>query len=248
MRMMRILAGAGVMALSACTPATESPAPAAEPVAEEVETPFGPGPEQMDGEAFDASVSGAATWSGIDVPETARLVIEVRDVTRTDESANMVLKEEFPVSGGPPAAFSGTVSKFDLIPGGNLVLRARVQDGYAILLASDGDIDIADSGETAGLDVPLFNPEDLAGGTPRKMITPEGTAYTCGGEALTIALEAGAAYVIFADGTAVKLDKLSEVVGGAAQFSNGRFVVEQSGSGILFGRGRATPMACIAAG
>ena len=246
MQLARILAGVGVMALAACTPAAEGPAPAAEPVAVAVETPFGPGPEQTDGEAFDATVSGAATWSGIEVPETARLIIEVRDVTRTDESATMVLKEEFPVAGGPPAAFSGTVSKFDLIPGGNLVLRARVQDGYAILLASDGDIDIADSGETAGLDVPLFNPEDLARGTPRKMITPEGTAYTCGGEALTIALEAGAAYVIFADGTAVKLDKLSEVVGGAAQFSNGRFVVEQSGSGILFGRGRAMPMACIA--
>ena len=246
MQLARILAGVGVMALAACTPAAEGPAPAAEPVAVAVETPFGPGPEQTDGEAFDATVSGAATWSGIDVPETARLIIEVRDVTRTDESATMVLKQEFPVAGGPPAAFSGTVSKFDLIPGGNLVLRARVQDGYAILLASDGDIDIADSGETAGLDVPLFNPEDLARGTPRKMITPEGTAYTCGGEALTIALEAGAAYVIFADGTAVKLDKLSEVVGGAARFSNGRFVIEQSGSGILFGRGRAMPMACIA--
>ena len=189
MQFARIVAGVGVMALAACTPE----APAAAPVAEEVETPFGPGPEQTDGEAFDATVSGAATWSGIDVPETARLIIEVRDVTRTDESATLVLKEEFPVSGGAPAAFSGTVSKFDLIPGGNLVLRARVQDGYAILLASDGDIDIADSGETGGLDVALFNPEDLARGTPRKMITPEGTAYACGGEALTIALEAGAA-------------------------------------------------------
>ena len=248
MQFARFVAGVGVMALAACTPAAESTAPAAEPVAVEVETPFGPGPEQTDGEAFDATVSGAATWSGIDVPETARLIIEVRDVTRTDESATLVLKEEFPVSGGAPAAFSGTVSKFDLIPGGNLVLRARVQDGYAILLASDGDIDIADSGETGGLDVALFNPEDLARGTPRKMITPEGTAYACGGEALTIALEAGAAYVIFADGTAVELDKLNEVVGGAAQFSNGRFVVEQTGSGLRFGRGRAMPTACIEAG
>jgi hypothetical protein len=47
--------------------------------------PFGPGAEKTDGEAFDAVVSGAATWSEIDVPEMAQLIAEVRDVTRTDE-------------------------------------------------------------------------------------------------------------------------------------------------------------------
>jgi len=241
MRLVAILAGAGCLALAACSPAAETPA---EPVAEAVEAPYGPGADHIEGEAFDAVVSGAVTWEGGALPETARLIIEVRDLARPPEGGDIVLKTEFLVAAGSPAAFSATVSKFDLIPGGNLVLRARIQDGYAILLASDGDIDIADSGETAGLDVPLFNPEDLARGTPRPMITPGGTAYVCGGEAVTIAIEAGAAYVTFSDGNSAKLDKLDAVVGGSAQFTNGRFVVEQTGAGIRFGRGRATPMAC----
>ncbi len=247
MRLAVIFAGAGLSALAACSPAEDTPALPVEPSAETVETPYGPSPDAVEGEPLDATISGAATWNGPDMRQTARLIIEVRDITRPPEGGDLVLKAEFPVTSGSPAAFSGTVSKFDLIPGGNLVLRARIQDGYAILLASDGDVDIADGGETAGLDVPLFNPEDLARGTPRPMITPSGTTYVCGGEAVTIAVEAGAAYVTFSDGNSAKLDKLETAAGAVVQFSNGRFVVEQSGEAIAFGRGRATPMACTLA-
>lgn len=246
------LMAAAAFSLAACAPGGEAPAPAAEPAAEQVETPFGPGPDQTDGEPLDATFSGTATWSGADVPATARLIIEVRDLTRTADVDDLVLREEFPVTAGSPAAFSGTVSKFDLIPGGDLVLRARIQDGFAILLASDGDIDLADGGETAGLDVALFDPEEMAKGLPRRMITPEGWKYTCGGEAVTIALEAGAAYVTFGDGTSVKLPKMDGAAEGVTQFSTGRFLVEQrmdpAGTYTLrFGRGRATPMACESA-
>ena len=240
MRLAVLLAGA---CLAACSPAEKSPPLELDPAAEQVEPPFGPGPDQTDGEAEDATFSGQVSWSGLTPPETARLIVEVRDVTRTADVDDLVFREEFPATASP-AAFSGTVSKFDLIPGGNLVLRARLQDGHAILLTSDGDIDIADLGDTSGLDVALFNPEDLARGIPRKMVTPAGTAYICGGEALTIALEAGAAYVTFGDGTSVKLDKLETFEGAATQFSSGRFLVELRGEAILFGRGRAMPMVC----
>lgn len=244
MRLTVLMAAAGAFALAACTPAPE-PAPDAEVVATpEADLDAALAADDEAGAPADAVISGAATWTALDLPETARLIVEVSDVTRPAD--NLLMREEFPVTGGSPIAFTGTVSKFDLIPGGNLVLTAKVQDGYAILLASDGQLDIADFGEISGLDVPLFNPEDIARGIPGKMITPQGTDYVCGGEPLNIALEAGAAYVTFGDGNAVKLDKLSEVVGGAAQFSNGRFVVEQTGAGIRFGRGRAMPMACTA--
>ncbi|MFN7165086.1 MAG: YbaY family lipoprotein [Hyphomonas sp.] len=244
MRLALVLAGAGSLALAACTPAPETPAPASasQPPVEA---------EAAQAEAPGAKVRGEATWSGLDAPETARLIIEVRDVTRTADVNDLVLKEEFAVAGGSPAAFSASIPAYDLIPEGNLVLRARLQDGYAILLASDGDIDIADTGETAGLQVPLFNPEDLARGRAGQMITPAGASYTCGGETLIIAVEAGAAYVTFGDGTSVRLDKLATGAGAATQFSNGRFVVEQGadeyGAPVLkFGRGRATPLPCTA--
>ena len=240
MRLTILLAGA---LLAACLPAETDPPVAEELVSEQVEAPFGPSPDQTDGEAADATFSGQITWTGITPPETARLIVEVRDVTRTADVDDLVFRQEFPAAASP-APFSGTVSKFDLIPGGNLVLRARLQDGYAILLSSDGDIDIADMGDTGQLDVPLFNPEDLARGIPQKMITPSGKAYTCGGEPVSIALEAGAAYVTFGDGTSVKLDKLDTAEGAATQFSSGRFLVEQRGEAILFGRGRAMPMVC----
>ena len=56
--------------------------------------------------------------------------------------------------------------------------------------------------------------------------------------------EAGAAYVTFSDGNAVKLDKLDGAEGSVTQFSNGRFLVEQASDGLRFGRGRAVPMPC----
>lgn len=245
MRLAVLLAGA---CLAACSPAEKSPPLELDPTAEQVEPPFGPGPDQTDGEAEDATFSGQASWSGLTPPETARLIVEVRDVTRTADVDDLVFREEFPAATSP-AVFSGTVSKFDLIPGGNLVLRARLQDGYAILLTSDGDIDIADLGDTAGLDVALFNPEDLARGLPRKMITPAGTSYVCGGEPVTIALEAGAAYVTFGDGTSVKLEIVEPSVPPLARYTNGRFLVEVRQGELgppltYFGRGKAMPVIC----
>lgn len=243
MRRFASLVAGAMLALAACSPAEEAPAPA--PATD---------PEAALDEAFanddeagapsDATISGTANWDAVALPETARLIVEVNDITRPPEGGDLLMREEFPLTDAPPAAFSGTVSKFDLIPGGNLVLSARVQDGFAILLATDGSVDIADFGETAGVEIFLFNPEDLAKGLPREMITPQGTAYTCGGEPVTIALEAGAAYVTFSDGKSVKLPKLDGAAGGAVQFSTGRFVVEQQGEAIRFGRGRAMPMAC----
>ena len=61
------------------------------------------------------------------MPETAQLIIDVRDMTRTDERQSMVLTAALPVDGGQPFAFSASVSKPDLIPGGKLVLRAQMQ-------------------------------------------------------------------------------------------------------------------------
>ncbi|MEX1250259.1 MAG: hypothetical protein WEA77_03590 [Hyphomonas sp.] len=243
MRLAVILAGAGLSALAACSPAEDTPALPAGPSAKTAETPYGPSPDAVEGEPLDATIIDEATWSGPDMPQTARLIVEVRDITRPPEGGDLVLKAEFPVTCGSPAACSGTVSKFDLIPGSNLVLRTRIQDGYAILLALDGDADIADTGQTAGLDVALFNPEDLARGIPRPMISPGRTAHVCGGEAVTIAVEAGTAYLTFSDGNSVRLDKQETATGASTQFSNGCFVVEQSGEAIRLGRGRATPMA-----
>jgi len=251
MRAFVLMAGAALFALAACSPAPEEAAPVADPVAEAALDEALANDDEA-GAPADATISGTANWDAVALPETARLIVEVNDLTRPPEGGNLLMREEFPVSGAPPVSFSGMVSKFDLIPGGNLVLSARVQDGFAILLATDGAVDIADHGETAGAELFLFNPEDLARGLPRKMITPEGWKYTCGGEAVTIALEAGAAYVTFGDGTSVKLPKMDGGAEGVTQFSTGRFLVEQrtdpAGTYTLrFGRGRATPMACISA-
>jgi uncharacterized lipoprotein YbaY len=243
MRPGALLAGAAIAALAACSPAPASPAPASGPA-----DPAGPEAALEPAEAAPgASVSGEVTWAGLDLPETARLIVEVRDTARTADVDDLVLKQEFP-STPSPLAFSASVPAEDLKPEGNLVLRARLQDGYAILLASNGDVDIADTGETPGLSIPLYNPEDLARGGPGGMITPSGAAYVCGGEAITIAVEAGAAYVTFADGTRAKLDKLTTAEGVNTQFSNGKLVVEQAGDGLRFGRGRAAVQPCTLAG
>lgn len=249
MRLSACAAAGAVLALAACSPAEETQAPATDA---EVSIEEALANDDEAGAPADATISGTASWDAVALPETARLIVEVNDLTRPPEGGNLLMREEFPVSGAPPVSFSGRVSKFDLIPGGNLVLTARVQDGFAILLATDGAVDIADHGETAGADLFLFNPEDLARGIPRKMITPEGWPYTCGGEPVTIALEAGAAYVTFGDGTSVKLPKLEGGAGDTVQFSTGRFLVEQrmdpAGTySLRFGRGRATPMACVSA-
>ena len=84
------------------------------------------------------------------------------------------------------------------------------------------------------------------------MITPSGWRYTCTGEPLTIAVEAGAAYVTFGDGTSVRLPKTDSAVAGVNQFSTGRFLVQQfmdpSGTyTVHFARGRAAALPCQSA-
>lgn len=241
MRAPALWLSAGLLALAACSPTAETPVadPGPEGAPTAVVTEGVP--------AAGATVSGAASWSGLEAPDTARLIVEIRDATRTPDVNDLVLQQEFP-AGDSPVAFTLELAPEQLREGSDFVLRARLQDGYAILLASDGNIDVAESGETAGLDVPLYDPEELARSGPRPMITPGGTAYTCGGEALTIAVEAGAAYVIFADGNAVKLDKLEGANGGAVQFTNDRFLVEQTGEDLRYGRGRAATQPCTPAG
>ncbi|MFN7179782.1 hypothetical protein [Hyphomonas sp.] len=198
------------------------------------------------------TLSGEARWSGIEAPATTRLILEIRDLTRPAENGDVILHEEFPASGAGPVAYTGSLPAYELIPGGDLVLKARLQHGYAILRSTDGDIDIPDRGEVTGLSLELFDPEELAKGIPRVMITPSGRRYTCQGEPLTIAIEAGAAYVTFGDGTSVKLPKTASAVDGVNQFSTGRFLVQQfmdpSGSDTLhFARGRAAALPCQSA-
>ncbi|MDP1556233.1 MAG: YbaY family lipoprotein [Hyphomonas sp.] len=248
MRLAAVLAGAGSLALAGCAPAPETPAPAsASQTPAEAEAAL-----QADDWAG-VTVRGEVSWpSGVTRSDQAVIIVEVHDLDRGAD-AEPVGKLLTPALLGPPVEFMLPLSSKAVSEAGDLVLRARLQDDYAILLASDGDIDIADSGETAGLSIPLYNPEDLARGRSGQMITPTGARYTCGGEALIIAVEAGAAYVTFGDGASVRLDRLDGAPGAATQFSNGRFLVEQGtdeygAPALKFGRGRAVPQACTAAG
>jgi uncharacterized lipoprotein YbaY len=245
MRLFASLAGAGFLALAACSPAPETP------VAD-------PGPEgaptaavtegATEDEAHGVLVSGQVTWDdSSSLPDDTALHVEIRDLDLGQDAAPLKVLITV-VDSGSPLEFAWPVPVDSLPEGANLGVRARLQSGYAILFASDGAVDIADTGETAGLQIELFNPEDLARGAPRPMITPAGTDYTCGGEALTIAVEAGAAYVTFADGNSVKLNKLATADGANTQFSNGKMLVEQADDGLRFGRGRAVPQACTPTG
>ncbi len=245
-RLIASLAGAGIFALAACSPAAEEPVAAPESVSVEAEA------ESAKAEAASESaeqipkgftVNGEVTWTGeLPALDQPRLIVEIYQ--RGPDGERSMASSSAPVEGGPPLSFHVLMTAQPQDVMDTLILRARLQDGYAILLATDGDIDL--SGGTSDLDIALYNPEDIVRGRTGQMITPAGMAYACGGEAMTIAIEAGAAYVTFADGTSVKLDKLETAGGAATQFTNGRFLVEQSGEEIRFGRGRAVPQACTA--
>jgi hypothetical protein len=199
-------------------------------------------------EAAPLTVTARLSWSApLDTPEAKVFTAEIRD-PGLDPEADPVA-----VITGPawplPVGFAAPLSGQDRSTAETFAIRARIQDGYAILLATDGDYPLAPALTPEGLTLELFDPEDLARGNPRVMITPAGSRYTCNGEPLTIAVEAGAAYVTFGDGTSVKLPKTDSAVDGVNQFSTGRFLVQQfmdpSGSYTLhFARGRAAALPC----
>lgn len=231
-----LLAAIGLAGLVACTPAPQAPAAALDSVAPAAETPAG------------ATVSGEVFYlERIALPETAMLVLEVLDLSRTPDVDDLVLKTETPAGPGSPVAFSVTVPADTIAADANLVLRPRIQDGFAILMAAESDTPVATSGETSGLSIRLMTPEAIQAAKGAPMITPGGTAYDCGGETLTIAIEAGAAYVTFADDTSEKLDKLDGTPEGVTRFSNGRLMVEDrrdeyGASTIQFGRSETMPV------
>lgn len=248
MRLTAGLVSAGLLALAACSPAPESPVadPGPEGAPTAVVAEAAATEESADAKPVGTMVYGTITWTDqLDGLENKELHVEVRHAGLAEDESAMV-RVTSPNLTSPPVAFHVPLPVQPQEIMDSLTLRARVQEGYAILLTTDGDIDI--SGGTSDLNIELYNPEDLARGAPRPMITPGGAAYTCGNEALTIALEAGAAYVTFADGNSVKLDKLATEEGAATQFTNGRFLIEQRGEALLFGRGRTVPQACTPAG
>ncbi|MEQ9507030.1 MAG: hypothetical protein RLO80_12265 [Hyphomonas sp.] len=248
MRLTTGLASAGLLALAACSPPADSPVadPGPEGAPTAVVAEAAAPEESADAKPVGTMVYGTITWSDqLDGLENKELLVEIRHAGLAEDE-NGLSRLTNPNLTSPPVAFHVPLPVQPQEIMDTLTLRARVQEGYAILLSTDGEIDI--SGGTSDLTIELYNPEDLARGAPRPMITPGGTAYTCGGEALTIAVEAGAAYVTFADGNSVKLDKLATADDANIQFSNGRMLVEQAGDSLSFGRGRAMPQPCSAAG
>lgn len=201
----------------------------------------------MGSEAGPLTVTGTLNWSApLNAPEEKVFTAEIRDPTLGPEA------DPVAVITGPawplPVGFAAPLSGQDRSTAGTLTIRARIQDGYAILLATDGDQPLAPGLTPEGITLDLYDPEELARQSPRDD-HPAGSRYTCKGEPLTIAVEAGAAYVTFGDGTSVKLPKTASGVDGVNQFSTGRFLVQQfidpSGSYTLhFARGRAAALQC----
>lgn len=227
--------------LTACAPAQESPAPASGLAT----TPAGP-----EVSVARLTLSGEVRFpEGTAVPEDARLILELYPEITADASADPLLRREILAAPGNVHPFTLELPAASLGDGPHR-LSARLQSGYAILLASKRPVRITGPRDLTGIVLELADPEALVIGPA---ITPAGTPYVCGGERVILALEAGAAYITYPSGQSARLRRLETSGDEAEQFSNGLLLIErrldENANEILaLAQGDAMPQPCTEAG
>lgn len=185
----------------------------------------------------------------IALPPDAVLRVTVQDVSRMDVAAPTLAQVEAPAANGPPFPFRIEVPRDGLTPQSRVAVRAQILSGYAILFTSTEHHGVAFDGAQLRIRV---SPVEAASGAGGRPVTPTPTSYACGGEALRIAFEEGAAYLTFADGETLRLERLRAAGGEDREaprvFTNGRLTIRQEIEGarqVSFARGRAAFLPCV---
>lgn len=185
----------------------------------------------------------------IALPPGAVLRVTAQDVARVDAAAPTLAQIETPATNGPPFAFRLDVPRDRLTPQSQVAVRAQILSGSAILFTSTEHHGVAFDGATLRIRV---SPVEAASGAGGRPVTPTPTTYICGGETLRIAIEEGAAYVTFADGETLRLERLraaGEDQEAPRLFTNGRMTIRQNIEGpeprVSFARGRAALLPCM---
>lgn len=210
---------------------------------------------RMDDEAMaeEISVRGEVVAPpGADLPAGAIVRVVAQDVARQDVAAPELARVEAPATNGPIFTFSIAIPRERLTPHSQLAIRAQILLGYGILYTSTQRYDIAVDRPNAPLRI-VVTAVDGGTGAGGRPVTPTPQSYHCGGERMQVAFEEGAAFLTFADGATVRLDRLrpegAEDPEAPRLFTNGRVTLRQETEGtagpiVSFARGRAAFVTC----
>ena len=231
--------GAAIAVLAACAPSGGPGKPSDAAETAPVET----------AETAPAAVAGSVDIpAGATLPDDAVLKVELRAPQdgATTAVTPPLAAETFPVAGAPPYAFEIALPE-GVAEDSPLVVSARIQSGYAILFNNLSGVPVSDDGTPVAISLVSTDMMGSAGGPVA--VTPVPKPYECGGTAVAIAIETGAAYVTLDGGAVQQLDLLVGTPGNARQYSNGKLVVqverdEYGAEAISFARGRAAPLPC----
>lgn len=189
----------------------------------------------------------------ISLPAGAMARMKIWDVSKQDVAAETLVSEDVQLA-RLPAPFILKAPRERVAPNADLAFFAQILSGDRLLYITASrtpiDPDNPDGAVIARLtkvDAPMETaPGSGAGGM---MITPPQDAYDCGGERLLIAIEAGGAFVTFADRSTLLLPLLPiEEAAPEKIFTNGSatlFVKDAGATRLRFARGRAAALECI---
>ncbi len=186
------------------------------------------------------------------LPPDAVVRVTAEDVARMDAPAVTLARVEAPATAGPPFAFALEIPREHIAQHAHVAVRAQILSGYAILFSSTERHSVALDAAQAPLRIRV-SPVEAASGAGGMPVTPALDTYVCAGERLRIALEAGAAFVMFADGELLRLERVHAPGGEDPEaprlFTNGRVTLRQEIEGaagpiVSFARGRAAFSPC----
>lgn len=188
----------------------------------------------------------------VSLPEGAIARLQIRDVSKQDVAAEIIASKDRPID-RLPAPFALTAPRSAVSPRAELAIFAQIVAGERLLYitASRTPAEPQDpSGSVTARLTKVSAPQESAPGTGAgaMMITPPQDLHDCGGERLLIAVEAGGAFVTFADRSTLLLPLLSADAAAAEKiFTDGAatLVVEAAGERrVRFARGRAALLDC----
>jgi uncharacterized lipoprotein YbaY len=208
-----------------------------------------------DAESGPQMVVRGALDAGDDVmlPEGAIARVQIQDVSKQDVAAEILASVDIPVE-RLPVSFTLTTARSSIPARAVIAVSARVTVDDRLLYINPSrtpvDPKLEDGFVVARL-TKVNAPAETAPGTGAggMMITPPQDAYDCGGERLLIAIEAGGAFVTFADRSTLLLPLLpAKEAAPEKVFTNGAatiFVNEAGERRLRFARGRAAALDCI---
>ena len=152
-------------------------------------------PAAVSAQQAGGKVTGTVTYrERITLPPTARVIVELQDVSRADAPATIIATQTIdPAGKAPPYPFEPTYDPSKIEERNSYTVRATIRDGDKLLFTSTQAYPVITRGNpTSGIDIVV----QQVGGTPAPATPKTMPATGGGGGLLVLAVVAGVVLIV----------------------------------------------------